>query len=91
MSTKVYASTIAHAARVTAITHRKARAVLQAIFLRAAHELEVSGRFAIPGVGVFTVRTRKARTIRNPVTKELMRLPETKTVHFRPSKRWVVR
>lgn len=86
-----YASAIANAARVTAITQRKARAVVQALFLRAAHELEVSGRFHIPGVGTFHATTRKARTVRNPVTKELMTLPEMKSVRFRPAKRGVFR
>ena len=37
---------------------------------------------AVPGLGTFSKATRKARTIRNPVTKELMQLEATTTVKF---------
>ena len=40
----------------------------------------------IPGLGVFWVGVRPARTIRNPVTKRLMRLPETTELRFRAVK-----
>lgn len=46
------------------------------------------GRCRIAGLGVFSLRTRKARRIRNPITGDMMQLQETKTVHFRPSKEW---
>jgi nucleoid DNA-binding protein len=42
------------------------------------------GKVHIPGLGIFMIRTRVARTIRNPVTKELMQIPESKTIAFRP-------
>lgn len=44
------------------------------------------GRVAIPGFGVFTVRTRKSRRVINPATKESMVLSATRTVGFRPAK-----
>lgn len=46
----------------------------------------------IPGFGTFSPGTRKARVIRNPKTKELMRLPKLKTVKFtaaKAAKEWV--
>jgi len=40
----------------------------------------------LPGLGVFRRTTRKARTIRNPVTHELMRLEPGRSISFRPCK-----
>jgi nucleoid DNA-binding protein len=44
--------------------------------------LRETGRCHIYGFGVFTLAKRKARRIRNPITKEFMWLPETVTVRF---------
>lgn len=56
------------------------------MFALIAADLEATGRSRVPGVGTFYATTRKARRVRNPVTKELMMLPETKSVRFKPSK-----
>ncbi|MEE8143545.1 MAG: HU family DNA-binding protein [Planctomycetota bacterium] len=40
------------------------------------------------GFGTFTVKKRKARTGRNPQTGESIRIKASKTVGFRPSKRF---
>jgi nucleoid DNA-binding protein len=40
----------------------------------------------VPGLGVFWVASRRARTVRHPVTKELMTLPETRELRFRAVK-----
>lgn len=45
-------------------------------------------RFEIPKFLVLTVRTTKARTIRNPITKELMQLSKKETVKARVCKEW---
>ena len=39
---------------------------------------------------IFTLQTKiqKARTSRNPKTKETIQVPEKKTVHFKMSKKW---
>lgn len=50
-----------------------------------------SGRFEIPDFAVFTVRKAKARTIRNPITHEPMRLPAQRAVKARVSKDWRTR
>ncbi len=89
MSTGIYAGILREVAAAVGVTQRQARGVVESLFLKAAREVEIEGRFEIHGVGVFLVRTRKARTIRNPVTKALMQLPATRTVGFRPTKRGV--
>ena len=43
-------------------------------------------RFSYPGFGTWSMRTRKARKIRNPQTNEIMKLKATKTIGFRPAK-----
>lgn len=56
-------------------------------FVRVVPEACVRGRrLLVPGLGVFAVRTRKGRRIRNPVTKELQVLPAVKTLGFRAAK-----
>ena len=45
-------------------------------------EVAAGRSVAVPGLGTFSKATRKARTIRNPVTKELMQLEATTTVKF---------
>ncbi|MBL8909859.1 MAG: HU family DNA-binding protein [Archangium sp.] len=44
------------------------------------------GRTLIKGFGIFFVSTRRARQVRNPQTKELMRIPATRELRFRMSK-----
>lgn len=48
----------------------------------ALEELARGGRVRVHGFGTFCLTTRKARRIRNPLTKELMQLQETTTVKF---------
>jgi len=39
----------------------------------------------LPGFGTFTVRSRKARTGRNPKTNEPLKIKASKTVGFKPA------
>lgn len=71
------------------IGSRAARVVVDGFFGVVSRQLSLYGRFSMPGVGVFRTTTRKARTVRNPVTKELMTLPETRGVRFKAAKRGV--
>jgi DNA-binding protein HU-beta len=50
-----------------------------------AKAIKREGRFAYPGFGVFTVRTRKARQGRRPKTGEVITIKPSKTVGFRPA------
>jgi DNA-binding protein HU-beta len=43
-------------------------------------------RFSYPGFGTWSMRSRKARKIRNPQTNEIMKLKASKTIGFRPAK-----
>lgn len=64
-------------------TTRLARALTDTVL---RHLLD-GGRYHLPGFGIFTLRARPARRIRNPVTKQLMTLPETWEVRFHAAKR----
>lgn len=44
--------------------------------------LEQTGRYHIPGFGVFRVVRRRARSIRNPQTKEIIEIPAGNTIQF---------
>ena len=59
-------------------------AALQAIVMRHLRE---KGRFHLFGFGTWTLATRSARRIRNPVTKALMMLPASVEVRFSAAKR----
>lgn len=67
-----------------------ARAHLDAVLDEIAGELQRTGRVFLPGFGTFEVRTRKARAIRTPQGQPLL-LPETKEIHFAPSRAVVER
>jgi len=73
------------------ITQSEARAIVQSFFRRAGVVVQRTGRFLVPGAGVFLARTRKARRIANPITHDLMKLPASRTVGFRPTKESVFR
>jgi DNA-binding protein HU-beta len=78
-----WAAVVADVARRNRLHQGTARAVLDIAHDRLAAALRAFGRLRVPGLGVFTVRHRKARNIRNPQTGEMMRLPRQRYVHFR--------
>ena len=45
--------------------------------------LDDDGKCTIPGLGTFSIKTRKARAGRNPKTGETIEIPEKKTVVFK--------
>ena len=49
------------------------------------NEVKNAGRFALDGVGVFSLATRAARTGRNPKTGDPVQIQEKKVVKFRPA------
>lgn len=69
----------------TGCTHAVAREAAAAMFQGIAKELKTSGRFAISGFGVFTVRKMKARKGVNPATGEAIKIKAGKTVRFKAS------
>ena len=67
------------------INKREAEHLVNTIFDVIRDEIADSGRFAYPGFGTFTVRTRKARTGRNPQTGAVIQIAASKTVGFKPA------
>lgn len=65
---------------------KQVREALSRLFAGIAEQAMHGKRVSIPGFGVFTLRQRKSRTVRNPATKELMALPSVRSVGFRCSK-----
>ena len=59
--------------------------VLDAVFENISKAIKKEKRFAYPGFGTFTVRSRKARKGRNPQTGEEIKIKASKTVGFKPA------
>jgi DNA-binding protein HU-beta len=72
----------------TRMTKKNAGHFIDVVFANVSKAVLAESRFSYPGFGTFSLRTRKARKIRNPQTGEPMRLKATKTVGFRPAKEW---
>ena len=60
--------------------------ILNATLAAIEDALYRDGRIALPGLGVFDILTRKARTCRNPATQDAVEVPESRTVRFKPAK-----
>lgn len=76
------------------ITKRLARQVLDGGVRKFKAEIGTTGRFSWPGFGTWHVSRRKERVVMNPQTQQLMRIPSTLSVHFRPSRsfvKWLVK
>lgn len=61
------------------------RKVLNSVWRRLADQLKRDGIVRVPGFGIFEVKTRAERVIRDPQGRPLV-LPEQKEIRFRPSK-----
>jgi DNA-binding protein HU-beta len=46
--------------------------------------LQTDQSVQLTGFGTFQVKARAARTVRNPSTKQMMQVPASKTVGFKP-------
>ncbi|MGA9524080.1 MAG: HU family DNA-binding protein [Myxococcaceae bacterium] len=68
------------------LTKKAAAEILDVVFDTIGKTVKKESKFSYPGFGTWSVRTRKARKIRNPQTNEIMKLKATKTVGFRPAK-----
>jgi integration host factor subunit beta len=65
---------------------KQTKASLEVVFGTIAEQVLHGKTINIPGFGVFSRRTRKARRILNPHTHQLMDVPESTYVGFRCSK-----
>ena len=67
------------------LSKRLAGEILDATFEAISKAIKKEKRFAYPGFGTFTVRSRKARKGRNPQTGEEIKIKASKTVGFKPA------
>jgi len=67
------------------VSRAAATRVVEAVMTCITNGIKQDTTVTIVGFGSFTVKTRKARTVRNPSTGELMELKPSTTVGFRPS------
>jgi DNA-binding protein HU-beta len=67
------------------ISKRALEAIIDCAFDTIGKAIKREKRFAFPGFGVFTVKSRKARTGVNPRTKEKIKIKASKTVGFKPA------
>lgn len=67
------------------ISKAAVREIVDSVFDELTKAIKKDKRFQVPGFGTFTVKTRKARTGRNPKTGEAMKIKASKTIGFKPS------
>jgi DNA-binding protein HU-beta len=63
-----------------------AEAVLEAAFALVVDYVTRGDAVHVPGLGVFKPTSRAPRTVRNPATGELMRLPRTSSIRLSAAK-----
>jgi DNA-binding protein HU-beta len=68
------------------LTKKAAAEILDIVFNNIGKAVKKDARFSYPGFGTWSMRSRKARKIRNPQTNEMMKLKASKTIGFRPAK-----
>lgn len=86
MKRRTWKDIVGHIAWLSVMHPRRVERVL-CLFADEVLEAAAAGRkVRWPGVGTFSRATRKARRIRNPVTKALQELPAMTTVKFRAAK-----
>lgn len=73
-------------ARVCRLTQAEAADVLRVVAEHIDKRAKKGERVSFPDLGYFEMRTRKARTVVHPGTKETLRLPQMKRLYFRARK-----
>ena len=77
------AELIENVANTTGLSKRQTGDIINAIFETVGNAVSNEGRFSYPGFGTFTVRSRAARTGRNPRTGASIQIKASKTVKFK--------
>ncbi len=67
-------------------TKVQAEEVVNTLFDSIVGSLKTGDEVSIAGVGIFSVKTRAARTARNPRTGEMVNVPSMKVPKFRAAK-----
>jgi len=65
---------------------RQVETMLGAFVQSLAEHLQQGSKIRIPGLGIFQVSSRAARTGRNPATGEPIQIKASKKIAFRPAK-----
>lgn len=73
-------------ARRSRLTKKSAAQFMEIVFNSIGEAVRTETRFSYPGFGTWSLRSRKARNIRNPQTNEIIRLNASHTVGFRAAK-----
>jgi DNA-binding protein HU-beta len=68
------------------VNNKTARLFLDSLSSMAITEVKKNGVFVLPGIGRLVRVDRKARTGRNPLTGESIKIPAKKVVKFRVAK-----
>ncbi len=76
---------IAAVAAKSGMTKKDAERAINATLDTIAASLAEGGRVQLSGFGIFEVKTREARTGRNPRTKETIQIPASKAPVFKAS------
>jgi DNA-binding protein HU-beta len=64
-------------------TKKEVGEIVAAVFAEVANAVKAHKRFAYPGFGTFTVKTRAERRGRNPRTKKEITIPASSSVSFK--------
>lgn len=67
-------------------TKVQAEEVVGGMFDAMVATLKKGGEVSIAGFGIFVIKSRAARTARNPKTGEMVKVAAKKVVKFRPAK-----
>lgn len=73
-------------ARAPHVPRREVEAIVHAVFDCMCEALVAGRRIELRGFGVFSIRTRRARTGRNPKTGQRVSVPERRTLSFAAGK-----
>lgn len=76
----------AEIAEKAGVSKKEAKTVLEAFNDKIVEVLKKEKKVKLPGLGIFVVKLRKARTGRNPKTGETIQIPEKTVVKFRVAK-----
>lgn len=71
---------------ITNGTKTQAEEIMESLLDAITKSLKKGDEVTVAGLGAFSVKTRKARTARNPKTGESVQVPATRVVKFRVAK-----
>ena len=68
------------------LTKRSGGEIVDTVFNAMQQSIKKTQKFSYPGFGTFVVRSRKARTGRDPRTGAEIKIKASRTVGFKPAK-----